>query len=216
MAKFYTILAVLAVSLALVNAEPPRFRNARRNGQLRFNNGRRFFARQEVAPAPADAAPAAAPYPPAGVTPETPFDLPTETEAPIVQPDDTYGPPDQTYGPPDQTYGPPDQTYGPPDQTYGPPPAEQEILPEPDNTYGPPDAVDAQDAAPAIDEPAPVDPAPADNGGDLVSQNLIQPRNRNLRSRARSAPLRLRAVPAKRGSIVEIVRAEPIIVYTLQ
>ncbi|XP_068148936.1 uncharacterized protein [Drosophila tropicalis] len=76
-----------------------------------------------------------APYPPAGITPNPPFDLPTE-EQPVAfpQPDVTYGPPDQTYGPPDQTYGPPDQTYGPPDQTYGPP----------DQTYGPPDAEEVE------------------------------------------------------------------------
>ncbi|XP_030375627.1 extensin [Scaptodrosophila lebanonensis] len=87
----------------------------------------------------------AAPYPPAGLTPNPPFELPTEEAAefpeaevkPIYEPpDETYGPPDETYGPPDETYGPPaiddvpvpDVTYGPPDQTYGPP----------DQTYGPP------------------------------------------------------------------------------
>ncbi|EDW72666.2 uncharacterized protein Dwil_GK17127 [Drosophila willistoni] len=72
-----------------------------------------------------------APYPPAGLTPNPPFDLPTE-EQPVAFPE-----PDVTYGPPDQTYGPPDQTYGPPDLTYGPPDAEEvEVVPA--ETYGPP------------------------------------------------------------------------------
>lgn len=76
-----------------------------------------------------------APYPPAGLVPDPPFELPTEEAAEFPQPEETYGPPADTYGPPAvveepvEVYGPPDQTYGPPDQTYGPP----------DQTYGPPD-----------------------------------------------------------------------------
>ncbi|XP_039486790.1 proline-rich extensin-like protein EPR1 [Drosophila santomea] len=68
-----------------------------------------------------------APYPPAGLVPNPPFDLPTEEEVVFLQPEETYGPPAETYGPPTvvetpaETYGPPDQVYGPPDQTYGPP-----------------------------------------------------------------------------------------------
>ncbi|KAI8037878.1 uncharacterized protein LOC128259698 [Drosophila gunungcola] len=68
-----------------------------------------------------------APYPPAGLVPDPPFELPTEEAVEFPQPDETYGPPAETYGPPAvveepaEVYGPPDQTYGPPDQTYGPP-----------------------------------------------------------------------------------------------
>lgn len=68
-----------------------------------------------------------APYPPAGLVPDPPFELPTEEAVEFPPPDQTYGPPADTYGPPAveevpaEVYGPPDQTYGPPDQTYGPP-----------------------------------------------------------------------------------------------
>ncbi|XP_016959623.1 uncharacterized protein LOC108030934 [Drosophila biarmipes] len=119
MAYKFTCSLLLIASIAVVSlAEPATFR---------IRSSRFQFARQEQAPqdqaASADPSadiaptPASAPYPPAGVTPEVPFDLPTETEA---QPDLTYGPPAE-----------PDNTYGPPDNTYGPPA-------EPDNTYGPP------------------------------------------------------------------------------
>ncbi|EDV52705.1 proline-rich extensin-like protein EPR1 [Drosophila erecta] len=128
--KLIRSLLLIAAMAAVSVAEPARFRG--RSSRLQF-------ARQEQAPedqaAPADPAvdiaptPASAPYPPSGVTPEVPFDLPTETEA---QPDLTYGPPAE-----------PDNTYGPPDNTYGPPA-------EPDNTYGPP-ADDSVDQAPAAD-----------------------------------------------------------------
>ncbi|XP_016940184.4 uncharacterized protein [Drosophila suzukii] len=63
-----------------------------------------------------------APYPPAGLMPDPPFDLPTEEAVEFPQPEETYGPPADTYGPPAQVeepaevYGPPDQIYGPPDQ----------------------------------------------------------------------------------------------------
>lgn len=76
-----------------------------------------------------------APYPPAGLVPDPPFELPTEEAVEFPPPDQTYGPPADTYGPPEveevpaEVYGPPDQTYGPPDQTYGPP----------DQIYGPPE-----------------------------------------------------------------------------
>ncbi|XP_034483197.1 pollen-specific leucine-rich repeat extensin-like protein 2 [Drosophila innubila] len=89
----------------------------------------------------------AAPYPPAGLTPDPPFELPTEQEANFPQPDLTYGPPEEqpelTYGPPEEEpeliYGPPDEVYGPPDDTYGPPAVED----LPDQTYGPPANDDA-------------------------------------------------------------------------
>ncbi|XP_016990823.1 proline-rich extensin-like protein EPR1 [Drosophila rhopaloa] len=133
--KFTSSLLLIAAVAAVSLAEPARFRG--RSSRLQF-------ARQEQAPedqaVPADPAvdlaptPASAPYPPAGVTPEVPFDLPTETEA---QPDLTYGPPAE-----------PDNTYGPPDNTYGPPA-------EPDNTYGPPAGDAPVDLAP-LDAAEPV------------------------------------------------------------
>ncbi|XP_022221166.2 predicted GPI-anchored protein 58 [Drosophila obscura] len=131
--KFTCSLLLLAV-VALALAEPARFQG--RSSRFRL-------ARQEEAPqdpaAPGadpslDVSPtaASAPYPPAGVTPEVPFDLPTETEA---QPDLTYGPPAE------------------PDNTYGPPA-------EPDNTYGPPaDAAPADPAA--VDDALAPEPIPA-------------------------------------------------------
>lgn len=106
----YTALLVLlfAATFAVVQAEPPRFR-----ASLRRAPGR-FLARQEaeIADSPDDAPPAVAadqpaPYPPAGVTPSIPFDLPTETEAPL--PDEVYGPPEEEPTP-DPTYGPPEET----------------------------------------------------------------------------------------------------------
>ncbi|XP_017861134.1 PREDICTED: uncharacterized protein LOC108612684 isoform X2 [Drosophila arizonae] len=64
----------------------------------------------------------AAPYPPAGLTPDPPFELPTEQPADFPQPDLTYGPPEEQ---PELVYGPPEEqpelVYGPPDDTYGPP-----------------------------------------------------------------------------------------------
>ncbi|KAH8294233.1 hypothetical protein KR054_009632 [Drosophila jambulina] len=131
--KFTCSVLLIAAFAAVSLAEPARFRS---------RSSRIQFARQEQAPvdaaAPADPAadiaptPASAPYPPAGVTPEVPFDLPTETEA---QPDLTYGPPAE------------------PDNTYGPPA-------EPDNTYGPPADPAAVDQAPVEDNPA-AEPIPA-------------------------------------------------------
>ncbi|XP_023309269.2 fibronectin-binding protein A [Lucilia cuprina] len=227
MAKFYTTVVIIAIALALVAAEPPRFRQSKRFGSLKIKNNRKVLARQEQA---SEAALSSAPYPPAGVTPEIPFDLPTETEAPVAEPADTYGPPeptpDQTYGPPEQT---PDETYGPPeptpDETYGPPEAEEvPAITEPDNTYGPP----TTDDQPAIEEPEAEEIPQSES--NLVSENLIQPRNKNIRARSRSAPLRSR-VPAKRSrsaalrqrsapvqprfNTVEIIHSEPVLIYTL-
>ncbi|XP_023173084.2 uncharacterized protein LOC111600946 [Drosophila hydei] len=70
-----------------------------------------------------------APYPAAGLTPDPPFELPTEQAADFPEPDLTYGPPEEqpelVYGPPEEqpelVYGPPDEVYGPPEDTYGPP-----------------------------------------------------------------------------------------------
>lgn len=91
-----------------------------------------------------------APYPAAGLTPDPPFELPTEQAADFPEPDLTYGPPEEqpelVYGPPEEqpelVYGPPDEVYGPPEDVYGPPdvsydpPAVEEI---PNETYGPPE-----------------------------------------------------------------------------
>lgn len=177
MYKYTALLALLfAATLAVVQAEPPRFRAA-----LRRAPGR-FFARQEAEIAvsaddapPAVAADQPAPYPAAGVTPSIPFDLPTETEAPL------------------------------PDEVYGPPAEE----PTPDPTYGPPEETTTL-AAPA--NAAEI---------DVVSENLIQPRQKPVSAKqrargvVRSQPLILRAVPAAPG-VVELVRAEPGVIYLLK
>lgn len=101
MSKITLSLLVVVLVAVSCSAEAPRFRKAN------FNNRKfRFFQRQEE--------PAAAPYPPAGVTPATPLELPTETK------------PDQEYGPPSQEYGPPAAIS--PSQEYGPPIAEDPIV----------------------------------------------------------------------------------------
>ncbi|KAH8388838.1 hypothetical protein KR215_001901 [Drosophila sulfurigaster] len=165
--KFTTTLLILAAIAALTSAEPARLRSRSRSSRLQL-------ARQEAAPVDpvVDAAPtpASAPYPPAGVTPEVPFDLPTETET-EAQPDLTYGPPAE----PDNTYGPPAE----PDNTYGPPA-------EPDNTYGPP--------APSADQDLPVEDA--DPASEPIPASLIQPRNSRLRLR-RPVAEKLRAAPVQ-------------------
>ncbi|BFF96647.1 protein transport protein sec31 [Drosophila madeirensis] len=117
--KFTCSLLLLAAVASVALAEPARFRSR----SSRFQLARQEEAPQDSADPSLDVAPtpASAPYPAAGVTPEVPFDLPTETEA---QPDLTYGPPAE----PDNTYGPPAE----PDNTYGPPadaaPADQDQL----------------------------------------------------------------------------------------
>ncbi|XP_075156876.1 uncharacterized protein LOC142230130 [Haematobia irritans] len=97
---------------------------------------RRISARQQLAPTPAPTG-----YPPAGVTPEVPFDLPTETQ----QPDTVYGPPetepDVIIPPteqPDAVYGPPEQEEQEPETVYGPP-TQTEQESQPDAVYGPPE-----------------------------------------------------------------------------
>lgn len=81
-----------------------------------------------------------APYPPAGLKPELPFELPEPTYLPPVEPDLTYGPPEVVYGLPAETYGPPEQK---PALTYGSPEPEL-IYGPPADTYGPPDFNDIQ------------------------------------------------------------------------
>ncbi|KAH8307191.1 hypothetical protein KR044_006932 [Drosophila immigrans] len=168
--KFTSTLLILAAIAALTLAEPARLRSRSRSSRLQL-------ARQEAAPpAPLDPVvdvaptPASAPYPPAGVTPEIPFDLPTETET-EAQPDLTYGPPAE----PDNTYVPPAE----PDNTYGPPA-------EPDNTYGPP--------APSADQDLPVEDA--DPASEPIPASLIQPRTARLRLR-RPVPEKLRSAPVQ-------------------
>lgn len=178
-------LLILAAVAAVAVAEPVR---------LRQRSSRFRLARQEEAPVAGATEPsiaptqASAPYPPAGVTPAIPFDLPTETEA---QPDLTYGPPAAE---PDNTYGPPPAAE--PDNTYGPPPAA-----EPDNTYGPPadDAVAADQDLPEVD---------ADPASEPIPASLIQPRNGRLRNAAR------RPVSEKLRS-VQFTRSRPILVYRI-
>uniref|UniRef100_A0A1I8NN09 DUF4794 domain-containing protein n=1 Tax=Stomoxys calcitrans TaxID=35570 RepID=A0A1I8NN09_STOCA len=80
---------------------------------------RRILARQQLEPTPTG-------YPPAGVTPVVPFDLPTETQ----EPDTVYGPPEAE---PDVINGPPEQ----PDSVYGPPTVSTEEV-QPDIVYEPP------------------------------------------------------------------------------
>lgn len=129
MANLSTVVLAVAVLLASCSAEAPRFRKSKVQ-----NRPFVLFQRQEL-PAEdglvieSDAAEAVAPYPPAGVTPETPFELPTETtEAPQLS---------QEYGPPAQEYGPPAiEEIAAPAQEYGPP-ADEEIA-APVQEYGPP------------------------------------------------------------------------------
>ncbi|TDG44074.1 hypothetical protein AWZ03_009499 [Drosophila navojoa] len=182
--KFTSSLLILAAIAAVSVAEPAR---------LRSRSSRFRLARQEEAsPAPVDPAvdvaptPASAPYPPAGVTPAIPFDLPTETET-EAQPDLTYGPPDNTYGPPPAE----------PDNTYGPPPA------EPDNTYGPPPA----DTAADLDQDQDLAPADADPASEPIPASLIL---------ARNGRLRLRGPASEKLRSAQIIRSKPVLVYTIQ
>ncbi|KAM7356315.1 uncharacterized protein ACRADG_002120 [Cochliomyia hominivorax] len=127
----YTAIVVLALAFC-VAADPIRNRPLRR----------RVLARQEALPTPAPTG-----YPPAGVTPEIPFELPSETEKP-QQPDEVYGPPEtDVAAQPDEVYGPPEtDVAAQPDEVYGPP--ETEATQQPDEVYGPPEA----DAEPEIVE----------------------------------------------------------------
>lgn len=123
MSKFVFGFLVLALVAASCSAEAPRFRKANfRNRQFRF------FLRQEEAPVETEveSKPADAPYPPAGVTPETPLELPTETQQPAQE----YGPPAVEEPAPAQEYGPPAVEEPAPAQEYGPPVAEEPVLVE--------------------------------------------------------------------------------------
>ncbi|XP_058983719.1 fibrous sheath CABYR-binding protein-like [Musca domestica] len=119
------LIVFLAVAIGCAAADPIRQKPLRR----------RVSARQEVAPP----TPAPTGYPPAGVTPEVPFELPTETQTP----DEVYGPPEAPEPQPDEVYGPPEATEPQPDEVYGPPeavePQQQPEEPQPDAVYGPPE-----------------------------------------------------------------------------
>uniref|UniRef100_T1GBA6 DUF4794 domain-containing protein n=1 Tax=Megaselia scalaris TaxID=36166 RepID=T1GBA6_MEGSC len=135
MAKTALIILAVAILVASCSAEAPRFRKSK-------VINRKFvqFQRQELpledVPEQETEAPAVAPYPPAGITPETPFELPTETTV-APAPAQEYGPPAQEYGPPAvEEVAAPAQEYGPPAQEYGPPAVEEVAAPA--QEYGPP------------------------------------------------------------------------------
>lgn len=92
---------VVALAAASCSAEAPRFRKSNfKNRQFQF-----FQRQEEAAVDPeltVEVEAKAAPYPPAGVTPEAPLELPTETTV-APNPDQEYGPP----AAPSQEYGPP-------------------------------------------------------------------------------------------------------------
>ena len=69
-------------------------------------------AQQQTIPAPTG-------YPPAGVTPEIPFELPTETENPRVteKPDVIYAPAETEAEQPNEIYGPPESNPQLPNET---------------------------------------------------------------------------------------------------
>ncbi|XP_065365577.1 fibrous sheath CABYR-binding protein [Calliphora vicina] len=124
----FTAIVVLAFAIC-VAADPIRQKPLRR----------RVSARQQVLPTPAPTG-----YPTAGVTPEIPFELPTETEKPEIvtqQPDEVYGPPEVDAQQPDEVYGPPESETQQPDEVYGPPEAEAQ---QPDEVYGPPESQTVQ------------------------------------------------------------------------
>lgn len=189
-----SLIVVLALALCVV-AEPIRQRPLRR----------RVSARQEALPSPRPTG-----YAPAGVTPEIPFELPTETEKPVTeaqQPDEVYGPPeaetikpDEVYGPPETDAQQPDEVYGPPeaetqepDAVYGPPESEAQ---QPDEIYGPPETVDVVDNAIETEEEAEEIPADleqveeevaVDENGEVVAARLVFQR----RQPVKAAPARL-------------------------
>lgn len=122
-----SLVLILAVAICCVVADPIRQKPLRR----------RVSARQQLAqPTPAPTG-----YPPAGVTPEVPFELPTETQ----EPDAVYGPPEaqpEEQPQPDEVYGPPETEAQQPDEVYGPP--ETTETQQPDEVYGPPETTDTQ------------------------------------------------------------------------
>ncbi|XP_076630815.1 uncharacterized protein LOC143346535 isoform X2 [Colletes latitarsis] len=106
------VFLAVALLVAAVTAEPPRYRSQQRQY---------YFAKQQ------EETPAEAPYTASGWRPAGPaFNLPQrESQAPQQQ----YGAPQQQYGAPQQQYGAPQQQYGEPSvpqQQYGGPSAPQQ------------------------------------------------------------------------------------------
>uniref|UniRef100_A0A1B0C739 DUF4794 domain-containing protein n=1 Tax=Glossina palpalis gambiensis TaxID=67801 RepID=A0A1B0C739_9MUSC len=130
-----------------IGAEPIRQRSFSRNAK-----------QIQVTPAPAG-------YPAAGVTPEIPFELPTETK----RPETVYGPPQSEQ--PDAVYGPPltgSESQHTPDAVYGPPGT---LNQNPNILYTAPDTEIAEETfeiEPSEDELEIVD---EDNDEVLVSLN---------------------------------------------
>ncbi|KAM7348890.1 uncharacterized protein ACRADG_008052 [Cochliomyia hominivorax] len=165
----FTVICVLALALC-VAADPIRQRPLRR----------RAFARQEALPTPAPTG-----YPEAGVTPEIPFDLPTEAKQPEFvnqQSDEVFDTPETEAQQPDEVYGPPETDLAhQPDAVYGPPETESDAQTEqPLETEAEPEDVEEIDAEEVelaeeldeIDDEVAVD----DNGAVLsVSNTFEQP-----------------------------------------
>ncbi|XP_037805509.1 uncharacterized protein LOC119599691 [Lucilia sericata] len=184
----FTAIVVLALAICVV-ADPIRQKPLRR----------RVSARQEALPTPAPTG-----YPVAGVTPEIPFELPTETEHTdfvTQQPDEVYGPPEFDAQQPDEVHQP-DEVYGPPetqqpDEVYGPPEADAtpEIIEEVE------EETDAEELAEDLDEEVVVDENTFEVPARLVTQRFPQRR-------------RLFAVPARltKAKVVKPVN----FVYTAQ
>lgn len=112
----FGVIAVLTLAVCIA-ADPIRQKPLRR----------RVSARQQVQPTPAPTG-----YPLAGVTPEIPFELPTETE----KTDIVYGPPEIDTLQPDEVNSTPEDNIQQPDDVYGPP---ETVGQEPDEVYGPPE-----------------------------------------------------------------------------
>ncbi|XP_037805486.1 uncharacterized protein LOC119599681 [Lucilia sericata] len=172
----FTAIVVLALAICVV-ADPIRQKPLRR----------RVSARQETLPTPAPTG-----YPAAGVTPEIPFELPTEnehTDFVTQQPDEVYGPPEfdaqqpdeAEVQQPDEVYGPPEFNAQQPDEVYGPPEADTtpEIIEEVAE-----EETDAEEVAEDLDEEVVVDENTFEAPARLVTQRFPQRR-------------RLVAVPAR-------------------
>ncbi|XP_055920807.1 uncharacterized protein LOC129952311 [Eupeodes corollae] len=105
---FQSVLIFSAIAVTLCHAGPAKLDKIR-------TTRNRFLARQEVM-ADEDI-PAQTPYPPAGIRPKVPFDLPTEER--LAAPVNHYLPPSTDaamfYSAPAEFYGPPAETYGPPE-----------------------------------------------------------------------------------------------------
>ncbi|EDV96640.1 GH15094 [Drosophila grimshawi] len=155
--------------------------------RLRSRSSRFRLARQEAAPPASADDPAVDIAPTPASAPYPPAGVTPAIAFDLPTETETEAQPDLTYGPPDNTYGPPAE----PDNTYGPPA-------EPDNTYGPP--------ADAAADQADLEPIDADPASEPIPARLIQQRNGRLRRR--------RPVAEKLRS-TQIIRSQPILVYTI-